>query len=318
MSKIVWDQTGARFFETGVRKGVLYPQDTSGTYPLGVPWNGLSKMTESPSGAEASAIYADDIKYLNLMSAEEFGGTIEAYTYPAEFGACDGSKAIATGVMAGQQPRKAFGFSYVTVLGNDTDGNDHGYKLHLVYGALAAPSEKSYESVNDSPKPNAFSWKITTTPVSVTGIKPTACLTIDSTKVDKDKLAALETVLYGADGVDPRLPLPDEVVALVGEGTISALSMTSVPMDKATAVLTTANVVLTFNNKMVKASVVVSSAAGVKIAGTASFDSTQKILTFHPTTALSSSTTYLVVVSGAVDVYSQALADTVETFTTAS
>lgn len=223
--KLVWDKTGERYYETGVKQGVIYPQATGGTYPKGVAWNGLSAVTESPSGAEANPVYADDIKYLNLMSNEEFGATIEAYTYPDEFAQCDGSAEIATGVTIGQQTRKPFGLSYKTTLGNDTEGNDYGYKLHLIYGALAAPSEKAYTTINDSPEAITFSWEVTTTPVSVSGFKPTAQLTIDSTKVDAKKLAALEEILYGKDateseggnGVDPRLPLPDEVATLMAD-----------------------------------------------------------------------------------------------------
>ena len=219
MSKLVWDQTGERYYETGVKMGVLYPQSTGGTYPKGVAWNGLTAVTESPSGAEATALYADDIKYLNLISAEEFGATIEAYTYPLEFGACDGSAEIATGVTIGQQKRTAFGLCYRTTIGNDTDGNDHGYKLHIIYGAMASPSEKAYATINDSPEAITFSWEVTTTPVSVSGFKPTANLTIDSTKVDAEKLAALEAILYGSDtesAKEARLPLPDEIATLMG------------------------------------------------------------------------------------------------------
>lgn len=216
MSKLVWDQTGERTYETGVKQGVLYPQAAGGTYPKGVAWNGLTAVTESPSGAEATALYADDIKYLNLMSAEEFGATVEAYTYPDEFAECDGSAEIATGVMIGQQKRKAFGMCYRTSLGNDVEGNDHGYKLHIIYGAMAAPSEKAYATINDSPEAITFSWELTTTPVSVTGFRPTASITIDSTKVDAKKLQALEAVLYGSEETEARLPLPDEIVTLVG------------------------------------------------------------------------------------------------------
>lgn len=216
MSKLVWDQTGERFYETGVDHGVLYPIQEGGVYSKGVAWNGLTGVTESPSGAETSPIYADNIKYLNLMSAEEFGATIEAYTYPDEFAECDGSASIATGVYIGQQRRKAFGLSYRTVLGNDVDNNEYGYKLHLIYGALAAPSEKGYTTINDSPEAITFSWEVTTTPVNVTGFKPTACVTIDSTKADADKLAALEAILYGSDDEEARLPLPDEVVEIMG------------------------------------------------------------------------------------------------------
>lgn len=223
MSKIVWDKTGERIFETGVKNGVLYPIDTNGAYSNGVAWNGLTAVTESPSGAEATPLYADDMKYLNLMSAEEFGATIEAYTYPDEFAECDGSASIATGVNIGQQARKIFGLSYKTTIGNDVDGNDHGYKLHIIYGAQASPSEKAYATINDSPEAITFSWEVTTTPVNVTGFKPTASLVIDSTKADKAKLTALEEILYGkdptnegsSDGVNPRLPLPDEIAKLM-------------------------------------------------------------------------------------------------------
>jgi hypothetical protein len=217
MSKLVWDKSGEHYYETGVKKGVLYPQAAGGTYPKGVAWNGLTAVTESPSGAEATALYADDIKYLNLMSAEEFGATIEAYTYPDEFAECDGSASIATGVYIGQQPRKAFGMCYRTTLGNDLQSNDYGYKLHLIYGALAAPSEKSYATINDSPEAITFSWEVTTTPVEVTGFKPTASLTIDSTKVDASKLAELEAILYGSEDEEARLPLPDEIITLIGK-----------------------------------------------------------------------------------------------------
>ena len=225
MSRIVWDKTGERYYETGVKQGVLYPIQSDGKYTKGVAWNGLTAVTESPSGAEATPLYADDIKYLNLISNEEFGCTIEAYTYPDEFAECDGSAALAAGVMIGQQKRKIFGLSYRTAFGNDVDGTDHGYKLHLVYGCLAAPSEKAYATINDSPEAITFSWEVTTTPVSVTGFKPTSQITIDSTKVAPEKLTALEDILYGKDGADggdgatePRLPLPDEIAALFPAG----------------------------------------------------------------------------------------------------
>ena len=217
MAKIEWDKTGERFYETGVKNGVLYVQE-DGLYQKGVAWNGLTAVTESPSGAEATPLYADDIKYLNLLSTEEFGATIEAYTYPDEFAACDGSAALADGVMIGQQARKTFGLCYRTTIGNDTNGNDYGYKLHIIYGALAAPSEKAYATINDSPEAITFSWEVTTTPVNVTGAKPTASITIDSTKADSTKLAALEDILYGKNGEpgnEPRLPLPDEIKTLM-------------------------------------------------------------------------------------------------------
>ena len=218
MSKIVWDQTGERLYETGVKQGVLYVQDTQGTYPKGVAWNGLTAVTESPSGAEATPLYADDIKYLNLISTEELGGTIEAYTYPDEFAECDGSASIATGVYIGQQPRKTFGMCYTTTVGNDVDSNAHGYKLHLIYGALASPSEKAYSTINDSPEAITFSWEFSTTPVNVTGFKPTANIVIDSTKATPEKLAALEKILYGDTEVEPRLPLPNEVAQVMTAG----------------------------------------------------------------------------------------------------
>ena len=210
MAKIEWDKTGERLYETGVKNGVLYVQE-GGQYPKGVAWNGLTAVTESPSGAEATPLYADDIKYLNLISAEEFAATIEAYTYPDEFAACDGSASLVDGVMIGQQARKTFGLCYRTTIGNDTNGNDYGYKLHIIYGALAAPSEKAYATINDSPEAITFSWEVTTTPVNVTGAKPTASITIDSTKADAEKLAKLEGILYGANETEARLPLPDEI-----------------------------------------------------------------------------------------------------------
>lgn len=212
--KLSWDKSGERFYETGVKNGVLYVQN-AGAYPKGVAWNGLTAVTESPSGAEATPLYADDIKYLELTSEEEFGGTIEAYTYPDEFAECDGSAELATGVKISQQKRKAFGLAYRTTIGNDEDGNDHGYKLHLVYGCKAAPSEKAYATINDSPEAITFSWEFTTTPVSVTGHKPTAHIEIDSTKADPTCLAALEAKLFGTETDEPQLPLPDEVKTLM-------------------------------------------------------------------------------------------------------
>lgn len=213
MSKLVWDNAGERLYETGVKQGVLYLQE-AGVYNKGVVWNGLTGVTESPSGAEATALYADDIKYINLMSVEEFGATIEAYTYPDEFAECDGSATLVEGVMIGQQARKIFGLSYVTTVGNDTDGQAHGYKLHLIYGATASPSEKAYATINDSPEAITFSWEVKTTPVNVTGHKPTASVVIDSTKADKAKLAALEAILYGSEEAEARLPLPDEIAQI--------------------------------------------------------------------------------------------------------
>lgn len=215
MSRLTWDNTGERLFETGVKNGVLYPIQAGGKYTKGVAWNGLISVTESPSGAEATALYADDIKYVNLLSNEEFGATIEAYTYPDEFAECDGSGTLAEGVLLGQQKRKVFGLCYRTTIGNDVDGNDHGYKLHLVYGCLAAPSEKAYSTINDNPDAITFSWEVTTTPVNVTGFKPTSQITIDSTKVAKEKMTAIEALLYGSEEKEPSLPLPDELAAVL-------------------------------------------------------------------------------------------------------
>lgn len=217
MSKLVWDKTGERQYENGVDRGVLY-LFKNGAYGNGVVWNGLTAVNESPSGAEPSALYADNIKYLNLMSAEEFGASIEAYMYPDEFAECDGSAEIATGVYAGQQKRSMFGFSYRTKLGNDVDGGDFGYKLHLLYGCLASPSEKGYATENDSPEAITFSWEVSTTPVEVPGLKPTSCVTIDSTKVDATKLAALENILYGSETEEARLPLPEELATIFAAG----------------------------------------------------------------------------------------------------
>ena len=225
MSKLIWDTVGERLYETGVSKGVLYPYNvTTKKYDAGVAWNGLSSVSESPSGAEVSATYADNFKYLSLISAEDFGGTIEAYMCPDEFKECDGSKEIAPGVYAGQQSRKMFGLSYQTIVGNDTASNDYGKKIHLVYGCLASPSERSYSSVNDSPDPVALSWEFSTTPVEIStliegvSLKPTAILTIDSTKTTPAKIKALEDILYGTEEAEARLPLPDEVITLMAEG----------------------------------------------------------------------------------------------------
>lgn len=215
MSKLIWDATGERKYETGVRNGVLYVMGEDGKYPKGVAWNGLTAVTESPSGAEATALYADDIKYLNLISAEEFGATVEAYTYPDEFSQCNGEASLADGVTIGQQPRKTFGMAYRTVLGNDIENESYGYKLHLIYGAVASPSEKAYATINDSPDAITFSWELKTTPVTVEGFKPTASLTIDSTKVTAEKLTALEAILFGSEEEEARLPLPDEIATLM-------------------------------------------------------------------------------------------------------
>lgn len=226
MTALVWDEIGKRLYETGVEQGVLYPMKSNGEYDIGVAWNGLTNVTESPEGADANPQYADNKKYLNLISAEDFKGTIEAFTYPDEFEECDGSKEIAPGVTIGQQNRKLFGFAYKTAIGNDTDGTDHGYKIHLIYGAMAAPSERAHETINDSPSPLTFSWSISTTPINVPGFKPTAHLVIDSTKVSAEILKKIEDTLFGTDGVegdetkpgtDPTLMLPKEILDLFEE-----------------------------------------------------------------------------------------------------
>lgn len=224
MARLTWDSTGERLYETGVRNGVLYVMNENNAYGNGVAWNGLTAVTESPSGAEATDLYADDIKYLTLRSLEEFGGTIEAYTYPDEFMACDGSAELTSGVVIGQQSRKAFGLCYRTAIGNDVDGDAHGYKLHLIYGCTVSPSERAYQTINDSPEAITFSWEFETVPVAINAegyerYKNTSCITIDSTKVDSTKLTTLENILYGTagtsgqTGTDPRLPLPAEVIS---------------------------------------------------------------------------------------------------------
>jgi hypothetical protein len=319
MAELVWDKVGERFYETGVKQGVLYPQDTDGTYPLGVAWNGLVSVTESPSGAEASPLYADDVKYLNLISAEEFAASIEAYTYPDEFAECDGSAALASGVYAGQQSRKAFGLVYKTTLGNDIENNDYGYKLHIIYGATASPSEKGYQSINDSPEAITFSWELNTTPAVVTGKKPTASIVIDSTKCDAGALSSLEDMLFGTAGSDPYLPTPDVIAALFVGGDPSAVALSSiVPADEATGVSRTANIVLTFNNAIRAENIVVTTAAGAIVSVTRSWDATGKILTLDPSSTMAATTVHIVAIAGVVDIYNQALAASVTNFTTGS
>lgn len=222
MSVLSWDETGKRLYETGVRKGVLYPLNADGEYKPGVAWNGLTGLSETPGGAEATDLWADDIKYLSIRSAETFGGTIEAYTYPDEFAVLDGSASPVDGVQIGQQTRGVFGLCYRTVLGNDTELESHGYKLHLIYGATASPSERQYQTINDSPEAINFSWEFDTTPVAVPGYKNTSLITIDSTKVSATALAALEAKLYGTASADPYLPMPAEVISTLGGDTSSS------------------------------------------------------------------------------------------------
>lgn len=317
--KIIWDNIGERFYETGVSNGVLYVQDENGHYPKGVAWNGLTNVTESPSGAESSPLYADNIKYLNLISAEEFAATIEAYTYPDEFAECDGSAEVVPGITIGQQKRRGFGLSYRTEFGNDIEGSDYAYKLHLIYGGNAAPSEKGYQTINDTPDAITFSWEIATIPIPVTGRKPTACITINSKKVDPAKLAILEDILYGTNETDPRLPLPDEIFALFGEISLSPIKLVSMePVDDDDDVQLDSNIVFTFNNRVAREAIIITSETGGIVEGLKSWDDTGKILTFNPADNLSPDTTYIVTIGGVVDIYAQALAPSVTNFMTAS
>lgn len=240
MTRIVWDATGERLYETGVSNGVLYLQDNNGEYPKGVAWNGLTSVNENPTGAEPTPLYADNIKYLELMSVEEFEATVEAFTYPKEFEECDGSAEIASGVTVGQQPRRPFGLSYKTIIGNDVKYEDYGYKIHLVYGAKVSPSDKSYETINESPDAITFSWDMTTTPVPVPGMKPTSTLVLDSTKVDPDKLKMIEDILYG-ENETARLPLPSEILSIIGEDI--EVEADEPQFDDQTGVITIPNVV---------------------------------------------------------------------------
>lgn len=319
MTQLTWDVSGERLYETGIKKAVIYPQDALGAYPKGYAWNGITGITESPSGAEASPIYADDTKYLNLISAEEFGATVEAYTYPDEFAICDGSAELAVGVLIGQQARSAFGLAYRTSLGNDIEGSDYGYKLHLIYGAMAAPSERAYATINDSPEAITFSWELTTIPVAVTDLKPTACLIIDSSKVSAENLATLEEMLYGTSGADPYLPLPDVIATIFAGVDPSGIELSSiVPADGASNVAITDSVVLTFNNALSNEYIVVTDEDGGIVVGTKVWNATRKILTFTPTESLTADTGYIVTISGVVDIYNQALAAAVKDFHTAS
>lgn len=246
MTVLTWDNVGERLYEAGVDHGVLYlPDEVTNAYDDAHVWNGLVTVTETPSGAEANAQFADNIKYLNLLSAEEFGATIEAFTYPDAFAECDGTAIPTPGVNVGQQGRRVFGLAYRTKLGNDIEGVDHGYKLHLIYGAQASPSEKAYGTINDSPEAITFSWELATTPVPVTGYSPTSLMIIDSTKVDPAKLSDLEDILFGTVGDDARLPMPDEVIAIFGAGVVNVNMGTQAnqpTFDEGTGVVTLPNV----------------------------------------------------------------------------
>lgn len=315
--KLVWDATGEKIAEAGIKYGVLFPM-VGGNYTAGVAWNGLTSVGEAPTGAEASPFYADNQKYLEIMSAEEFAGTIGCYTYPDAFKSCVGEGSLTSGIVIGQQTHTKFGFSYRTEIVNDTEGVDFGYKIHLVYNCLAGISSKDHTTINDSPAFEEMSFDFTATKVNVTDAAPTAHLIIDSTKVDSATLTAFETILYGAAGVDPRLPLPDEIKALFAGGAPSALAMSSiVPADAATGVAVAANIVFTFNNKIQTEEIVIMSAAGAVVTGTRAWNEAGKVLTFDPTNNLSASTVYLVAIAGVEDIYGQTLANTVKKFTTA-
>ena len=315
--RIIWDESGKRIYETALKNGILYPQSPNGSYPMGYCWNGLTAVNESPSGAESNPLYADSIKYADLISAEVFAATVEAYMYPDEFAACDGSIEIAPGVTVTQQTRKAFGLVYVSLIGNDVAGTDLGYKINIIYGAKAAPSEKSRATVNDSPEAMTLSWELSTTPVSVPGLKPTAMMVINSTKIPADKLKLLEDVLYGTDTTDPRLPLPNEIMEICEGSVPGALSIASiVPADGSSTATTTSTVVITFSNRISADAVMMMTNTGVIVPVTKTLDTTGKIMTITPTDDLASATTYLVSVSGIVDIYGGKLEPTVKKFTT--
>lgn len=320
MSKLVWDQDSQKVYETGVSNGVLFVK-TDGVYGTGVAWNGLINVTEKPTGAEPNPVYADNIKYLNLISKEELEASVEAYTYPKEFEACDGLSEIETGVNVGQQARSEFALVYKSLIGDGSVGTDLGYKINIIYGAMAKPSEKAHGTVNDKPEAMTFSWDLTTTPVTATiGEKQitTANVVIDSTKVDAAKLATIEAALYGTSEGDPRLPFPDEIATILASEVPSALALSSItPTDGENAAPTNTNIVLTFNNQIAKESVVVTSAEGDLVECAKSFNATGKILTINPTEDLTAQTSYIVTIGGVVDIYGQGLSPEVKNFTTA-
>lgn len=315
MAKIKWDQEGQKTYETGVKNGVLYVIDDDGKYSNGVAWNGLTNVNESPSGAEESPYYADDVKYLSLTSAEEFGASVEAYTYPEEFEVCDGSVEILPGISASQQTRKKFGLCYRTTFGNDVKGNDYGYKLHLVYGAQAAPSERGYSTINDSPEPITFSWELTTTPVEINGFKPTSILKVDSTKMNPDKLAILENILYGTDDTNPRLPLPNELMELLGGESIDGLEFVSIePENNTIDIPISQPITLMFNNKIKSLSYTLMSNDGDIIDSQLTIeDNKATIISPQP---LAGGKNYILVVNFVTDIYSQTLGMQVYKFTT--
>lgn len=316
MSKLVWDQIGERIAETGVQNGVLYGL-VNGAYPKGVAWNGLTSVNESPSGGEASPFYADNRKYLEIMSEEEFAGSIGCYTYPDEFKGCIGEVELAPGVSIGQQIHTPFGFSYRTEVVNDSLGRAYGYKLHLVYNALAGVSEREHTTINESPEFEELSYEFTTTKIDVAGAKPTAHLVIDSTKVSAESLSAVEDILYGTAVADARLPLPNEVASFFTGTAPSALALVSInPEDDGIDIALNAPIVLTFNNKILKESVVVATEGGEIVEGNKSWNAAGTVLTFTPSTNLIVDTVYIVTVGGVVDIYGQSLAAVVKNFAT--
>lgn len=320
MGKLVWDQDSQKVYETGVSNGVLFVK-TDGVYGVGVAWNGLINVTEKPTGAEPNPVYADNIKYLNLISKEELEASVEAYTYPKEFEACDGLSEIETGVNVGQQARSEFALVYKSLIGDGSVGTDLGYKINIIYGAMAKPSEKAHGTVNDKPEAMTFSWDLTTTPVTATIDEKqitTANVVIDSTKVDANKMAIIEAALYGTVGGDPRLPFPDEIAMIIASEAPSALALlTIVPADGAPAAVNS-DIVITFNNAITKGVIIVATADGDIVEGAESWDATAKIYTFNPTENLATDTDYVVTIGGVVDVYGQALVSTVKNFTTVS
>lgn len=316
MSKIVWDQIGERIAETGVQNGVLYPM-VGANYAKGVAWNGLTSLTESPSGAEANPFYADNKKYLEIMSDEEFAGTIGCYTYPDEFKPCIGEVELAPGVYVSAQEHTRFGLSYRNEMVNDSQGKTYGYKIHLVYNALAGVAEREHTTINDSPEFEELSFEFTTQKVDVPNAKPTAHLIIDSTKVSADLLAALEDILYGTENTEPRLPSPAEVAALFAGSKPSPLSLVSItPADDATDVPLNTTIVLTFNNKIQSESIIVTTESGEIVEGSKAFDASGKVITFTPAVNLDPETIYIVTVGGVVDIYNQTLASMVKNFAT--
>lgn len=316
MSKLLWDQVGERIAETGIQNGVLYPL-VSGVYSKGVAWNGLTSISESPSGGEANPFYADNRKYLEIMSEEEFAGSIGCYTYPDEFKGCIGEIELAPGVTIGAQNHTPFGLSYRTEMMNDSEGRAYGYKLHLVYNALAGVAEREHTTINESPELEELSYDFTTTKIDVTGAKPTSHLIIDSTKVSSAALTTLEDILYGTVGADSRLPLPAEVATIFAGSAPSAITLVSIaPDDDATDVAVNTSIVLTFNNKILKESVIVADDDGGIVNGSKTWDAAGKVLTFTPTGNLSAATLYIVTIGGVVDIYNQSLAAIVKNFAT--